>query len=238
MNLGVGAIGGKDSMSGSFEKLDVPPTLVSFAVTTAKTGDIISPEFKQAGHPVVVLEPERDAQGLPVTESLLALYRQVTELIRQGKIVSCRTAEVGGSLASVLKMALGNGLGFAFEDGWELKELAEVRYGSFIAELSEDMDLGRKLGTVTEEPVLTWRGQRGGREGAARDRPGQAGKSLSDPESGVVPGRPRRGGRLLAGGPEGRPDRNLHLYGDRLESPGAEDREAEGADSRLPRHQL
>ena len=157
MNLGVGAIGGKDSMSGSFEKLDVPPTLVSFAVTTAKTGDIISPEFKKAGHPVVVLEPERDEQGLPVTESLLALYNQVTGLIREGKIVSCRTAEVGGSLASVLKMALGNGLGFAFEKDWELKELAEVRYGSFIAELSEDMDLGRKLGVVTEKPVLTWR---------------------------------------------------------------------------------
>ena len=157
MNLGIGAIGGKDSMSGSFEKLDVPPTLVSFAVTTAKTGDILSPEFKQAGHPVVLLAPEYDAQGIPVTESLLALYAQVTGLIRQGKIVSCRTAEAGGFLASVLKMALGNGLGFAFEKDWELAELAEVRYGSFLAELSEEMDIGRKLGTVTEAPVLTWR---------------------------------------------------------------------------------
>ena len=158
MNLGIGAIGGKDSMSGSFEKLDVPPTLVSFAVTAAKTGDIISPEFKQAGHPVAVLEPEYDEQGIPVTESLLALYAQVTDLIRKGKIVSCRTPEIGGALASVLKMALGNGLGFAFEDSWELDQLAEVRYGSFIAELTEDMGIGKKLGIVTEAPALTWRG--------------------------------------------------------------------------------
>ena len=159
MNLGIGAIGGKDSMSGSFEKLDVPPTLVSFAVTTAKTGDIISSEFKQAGHPVVMLEPEYDEQGIPVTASLLALYARVTDLIRSGKIVSCRTAETGGTMALVLKMALGNNLGFAFENERELADLAAVRYGSFIAELSEDLDIGRKLGTVTEAPVLTWRDQ-------------------------------------------------------------------------------
>ena len=160
MELGVGAIGGKDSMSGSFEDLDVPPTLVSFAVTTAKTGEIISPEFKQAGHSVVLLEPERDGQGLPVTASLLNLYGQVTELIRSGKAVSCRTLEPGGSLASVMKMALGNGLGFAFEDGLELADLAECRYGSFLLETAEEIPAGRKLGTVTEEPVLAWRGER------------------------------------------------------------------------------
>ena len=162
MDLGIGAIGGKDSMSGSFEKLDVPPTLVSFAVTTAKSGEIISPEFKQAGHPVVLLEPERDARGIPVTGSLLALYGQITDLIRKGKIVSCRTAEAGGIASSVMKMALGNGLGFAFEDSWEPDELAQVRYGSFIAELSEEQAIGRKLGTVTEEPALTLRGAKAG----------------------------------------------------------------------------
>ena len=80
-------------------------------------------------------------------------------MVRQGKVVSCRTPENGGVLASVLKMALGNGLGFAFEDGFELAELADIRYGSFIAELSEDLETGRKLGVVTETPVLTWRGE-------------------------------------------------------------------------------
>ena len=158
MDLGIGAIGGKDSMSGSFEKLDVPPTLVSFAVTAAKTGEIISSEFKQAGHPVVLLEPERDDRGLPVTASLLALYAQITELIRGGRIVSCRTPEIGGLPASVMKMALGNGFGFAFDDSWDLGGLAEYRYGGFIAELSEDLGIGRKIGTVVEEPALTWRG--------------------------------------------------------------------------------
>ena len=160
MNLGIGAIGGKDSMSGSFEKLDVPPTLVSFAVTTAKSGDIISPELKEAGHAVVLLETERDDQGLPATASLLALFDQVHTLIRQGKIVSCRAAETGGPLASVLKTALGNGLGFAFAEDWELAELAECRYGSMIAELAEPMEIGRRLGTVTEQPVLAWRESR------------------------------------------------------------------------------
>ena len=162
MNLGVAAIGGKDSMSGSFENLDVPPTLVSFAVTTGKTGEIISSEFKQPGHPVVVLDPERDGQGLPKTESLLAVYGQITELIRQGKIVACRAGEIGGPAASVMKMGFGNGLGLAFEEGWSQAELFAPRYGSFIAELTEELPVGRLLGRVTagETPAFTWRGSR------------------------------------------------------------------------------
>ena len=159
MNLGIAAIGGKDSMSGSFEDLDVPPTLVSFAVTAGKTGEIISSELKQPGHPVVVLEPERDAQGLPKTESLLALFRQVTELIREGKIVSCRTGETGGPAVSVMKMGFGNGLGCALDEGWSLEELFTPVYGSFIAELSGDLPVGRMLGRVTGgEPRLSWQG--------------------------------------------------------------------------------
>ncbi|MDD5792811.1 MAG: phosphoribosylformylglycinamidine synthase, partial [Erysipelotrichaceae bacterium] len=84
IELGVGAIGGKDSMSGSFEKLDVPPTLVSFAVTTAKTADIISPEFKGSGHKVVLLEPAYDENGLPVTESLKAIFDEANAMIASG----------------------------------------------------------------------------------------------------------------------------------------------------------
>ncbi len=159
MNLGVAAIGGKDSMSGSFEDLDVPPTLVSFAVTTGKTVEVISSELKQPGHPLVVLEPERDEQGLPKTESLLDLFRQVTELIRQGKIVSCRTGEPGGPAVSVMKMAFGNGLGCALDESWDLGGLFRPVYGSFIAELSEDLPVGRRLGRVTGgEGRLSWRG--------------------------------------------------------------------------------
>ena len=159
MDLGIAAIGGKDSMSGSFENLDVPPTLVSFAVTTGKTGEIISSEFKTAGHPVVVLSPEEGPWGLPQAESQKALFRQVTDLIRAGKIVSCRTEEPGGPAISAMKMGFGNGLGFTFEADWAPSELFTPRYGSFIAELSEDLPIGRRLGYVTEEKdaAMTWR---------------------------------------------------------------------------------
>ena len=88
MGLGVAAIGGKDSMSGTFEKLDVPPTLVSFAVTTEKIAHIISPEWKAAGHPVVLLKPEIE-NGLPTCTSLLALYDKVTALMRAGQVAAC-----------------------------------------------------------------------------------------------------------------------------------------------------
>ena len=87
MELGIGAIGGKDSMSGSFEKLDVPPTLVSFAVTTGKAGEVVSPEFKAAGHKVCLLTPAYDGNGLPETASLLETFDTVTRLPsqRQGR---------------------------------------------------------------------------------------------------------------------------------------------------------
>ena len=101
-------------MSGSFEDLDVPPTLVSFAVTTGKTDEVISNDFKAAGHKVVALSPEYDDNGLPVAESLLALYDTVTELMRDGKVVSAYTPTYGGIAEAVYKMCIGNGLGFRY----------------------------------------------------------------------------------------------------------------------------
>ena len=127
MALGIGAIGGKDSMSGSFEKLDVPPTLVSFAVTMAKTGDIVSPETKKAGDKIVLLRTKADADGLPETESLLANFSKVTELIRCGKAVACYTPGMGGIAEAILKMSVGNGLGFRFAEGWTVDELTCCR---------------------------------------------------------------------------------------------------------------
>ena len=159
MALGIGAIGGKDSMSGSFEQLDVPPTLVSFAVTTAKTGEIVSPEFHGAGHPVVVLSPATDADGLPDAASLLALFSQVTALLRQGKALACYTPGVGGIAEAVMKMAFGNGLGFTFEDGWPLQDLFGYHYGSFVVELASPCGVGTLLGHTTDDGRLTWRGE-------------------------------------------------------------------------------
>ncbi len=160
MNLGVAAIGGKDSMSGSFEQLDVPPTLVSFAVTTAQTGDILSPEFKQPGHPVYVLEPEWDDQGLPVTSSLLVLFERITGWIRERKITACQAMETGGPAGAAMKMGFGNGLGVAFEESWKLDELFSCRHGSFLAEATELLPEGRLLGRIQagKTPRFTWQG--------------------------------------------------------------------------------
>ena len=159
MDLGVAAIGGKDSMSGSFEDLDVPPTLVSFAVTTGKTGEIISPEFKKAGHSVRWLRPAYLQNGLPDPESLKTLFLTVKALMESGKVAAAYTPTAGGVAEAVFKMAMGNGLGFIYEAGLTLSDLFTPHYGSFILELSDDVQAGVLLGKVTKEPVLTFGGE-------------------------------------------------------------------------------
>ena len=158
MNLGIAAIGGKDSMSGSFEDIDVPPTLVSFAVTTAKEADIISPEFKKAGSKVYMLTPEYDENGLPVTSSLTSLFGKVNSLIKSGAAVSCYTPTLGGAAEAILKMSLGNGLGFEFADV-SMDALFSYSYGSFILETDGDIESGTLLGTVTDNAAFTYGGQ-------------------------------------------------------------------------------
>ena len=150
MELGIAAIGGKDSMSGSFEKLDVPPTLISFAVTTDKASYAISPEFKKVGSKVVVMSPAYDKNGLPVTESLLSLYETVNELMREGKVLSSYTPTIGGIAEAVMKMCLGNGYGFKFTDSTTLNDMFGYKYGSFILELASDERVGELLGYVTD----------------------------------------------------------------------------------------
>ena len=156
MNLGIAAIGGKDSMSGSFEKLDVPPTLISFAVTTDKVANVISPEFKKSGSRVVLLEPEYDSDSLPVTESLIALYNNVTELMRAGKVAAAYTPTIGGVGEAVMKMAMGNGFGFDFSDKLSLSDIFSYRYGSFILELTDNDEIGTLIGYVTDKNSLTY----------------------------------------------------------------------------------
>ena len=157
MDLGIGAIGGKDSMSGSFENLDVPPTLVSFAVTTGKTQEVISPEFKAAGHTVCLLDTQLDENGLPVTESLLKNFALVTELLRSGKAVACYTPGMGGVAEAVMKMGFGNGLGLAFSDAVTLDTLFGYRYASFVLEMAEGT-VGTVLGTVTADGSFSYQG--------------------------------------------------------------------------------
>lgn len=150
-DFGVAAIGGKDSMSGTFEHIDVPPTLVSFAVTTGKTHEVVTPEFKRAGNKVYILAPEYDADGIPTAQSLKNNFETVTSLMRSGNVISAYTTGRGGIAAAVLKCCIGNGLGFAFADG--AVDLFDDKYGAFILETKAEC-AGKLLGEITTDKEL------------------------------------------------------------------------------------
>ena len=155
LEYGIGSIGGKDSMSGSFEDLDVPPTLVSFAVTTNKVDNIVSNEFKSAGNKVILLSPEFDSNKLPKTDSMIKLFATVTELMRSKKCVACYTPTIGGVGEAVMKMCFGNGLGFKFGDDISLDKIFGYNYGSFILEVTEDVYSENVIGVVTDDGKIT-----------------------------------------------------------------------------------
>ena len=148
MLLGKAAIGGKDSMSGSFGDLDVPPTLVSFAISASDADALISNEFKKAGHAVVLLEAERE-------EDLPALFAKVSTFIQQKKICSCYATGFGGLAETLVKMCMGNRIGF---DLLAKVDLFAKRYGSFVLELTEDLPLGELLGYTTVEQRFSGKG--------------------------------------------------------------------------------
>ena len=156
MDLKIAAIGGKDSMSGTFEDLDVPPTLVSFAVTTDKIPNIISNEFKTAGHKLCLLQPEYDANGLPVTESLLANFDAVTKAMRAGHVFAAYTPGIGGVGEAVMKMAFGNGIGAELEN-ISVSELFGYNYGSFV--LETDQVIGKCIGVTTDKASISLGGE-------------------------------------------------------------------------------
>ncbi len=161
LDLCVAAIGGKDSMSGSFRDIDVPPTLVSFAVTTAKTGRIVSPEFKQAGRKVLWLSPQYGENGLPDPASLIGVFDRVCALLKEGKAASCYTPTYGGIAEAVMKMCFGNSVGFEYGELTE-EELFGYSYGSFLLELTdsageEDIAGGKIIGTTTLAPMIAKR---------------------------------------------------------------------------------
>ncbi|MBQ8881802.1 MAG: phosphoribosylformylglycinamidine synthase, partial [Clostridia bacterium] len=158
LDLGYGAIGGKDSMSGSFEDLDVPPTLVSFAVTTGKTDEVISNEFKGAGHKLVLIKPEYNEHGLPEINSLKECFGKVTALMRAGKVYSCSTLTYGGLAEIVLKSCMGNGVGVKFADDLTLDNIFGYLYGAFVIE-TDDESVGRVVGYTTEEEILEFKGE-------------------------------------------------------------------------------
>ncbi len=157
--LGIAAIGGKDSMSGSFEKLDVPPTLVSFAVTTGKTDEVITNEAKAAGHKIVILRPQYGEDGLPVASSLIETYDKVTALMREGKVYSAYTPTYGGIAEAVYKMCIGNGLGFRFDTDLSLADIFGYCYGSFLLEVDADFS-GECIGTLTDDGAICYGGEK------------------------------------------------------------------------------
>lgn len=152
--LEIAAIGGKDSMSGTFEHIDVPPTLVSFAVTTDSIKNIISPEFKSEGHQVVLLKPEYDKEGLPTAESLKKLFDVVTGLMREGKVAAAYTPTYGGVAEAVLKMTMGNDIGFTYADGVSMDDIFGYTYGAFVLELTGDAEVGTLLGTTGGKAIV------------------------------------------------------------------------------------
>ena len=154
--LGIAAIGGKDSMSGSFEKLDVPPTLVSFAVTTGNVGEVISNDAKAAGHKLIAITPRYGKDGLPTAESLLESFQKVTALMRAGRVYSAYTPTYGGIAEAVYKMCIGNGLGFRYLSEYlYLNNIFEYNYGTFLLEVDAD-EKGQTIGYFTNDAALTW----------------------------------------------------------------------------------
>ena len=155
-DLGIASIGGKDSMSGSFENIDVPPTLVSFAVTTGKTAEVITPEFKKASSRVYWLRPEYNANGLPVAESLIALYNKVRALNENGSILAAYTPTYGGVAEAIMKMTFGNDVGFKFADGINMDALFAYNYGSFILEVADGVELDEMLlgNTIADNNIV------------------------------------------------------------------------------------
>ena len=160
LKLGIPSIGGKDSMSGTFETIDVPPTLVSFAVAMTKASKTISAEFKKAGSKVIYVPvPENKETLMPEWEQLKAMYNGVYALMEQGKVLSASVVKEGGAAASVCKACFGNNFGFKFEKELTNDELFAPLSGSMILELEDGAELDGNivsylLGEVTEDAKI------------------------------------------------------------------------------------
>ena len=138
IDVGVGAVGGKDSMSGSFEDLDVPPTLISFAVATGKVDSVVSPEFKGAGHRVVCIDPAQYGRDWrPDPAGMLEVFSLVEGLIASGQALAVSTPGYGGAAEALFKMCVGNRLGFAADSHVPVDTQFLPAYGSFIIELAD-----------------------------------------------------------------------------------------------------
>ena len=155
------SIGGKDSMSGSFEDLNVPPTLVSFAITATDVKDIVTPELKEANHLLVEVMLEKDKYHLFNFDSLKVTYDAVTKLIKDKKVYSSYTVKDGGALEAIYKMAFGNEIGVKLNSNLTLDSLVQKDYGNIILEVDENTDLSnlnvRVLGTTVSNKKVMYK---------------------------------------------------------------------------------
>lgn len=159
--LGIASIGGKDSMSGTFKDLTVPPTLCSFAIAVEKANNVVSPEFKQAGNNVYLLDLVSDQFSLPVFESMRERYDAFYELCKQGKVKSAFSIEQGGILAAVAKMAMGNTIGITLDGELGLGQIVRKQYGAIVFEVEGllEEEVYEHIGMLTEKPVITLNGE-------------------------------------------------------------------------------
>jgi phosphoribosylformylglycinamidine synthase len=160
--LGIAAIGGKDSMAGTFNDISVPPTLVAFALTAIDVRKVISPEFKRAGHTVLLLPVKRDSAEMPDFGSIDRMYSAVRLAIGKGEIVAAHTVRNGGIAEAIAKMSFGNRIGFAFEDLFDVENLFSPDIGSLIVEMNNGRGHQKYLngveqvvlGSTTSDPVI------------------------------------------------------------------------------------
>ncbi len=164
IGYGLPSIGGKDSMSGTFNDIDVPPTLVSFAVDVAKNQDIITPELKEAGNTLVQFWFDKDEYDIPVYEHVMQTYSFITQLMRAGKVKSAYALDAKGLVAGISKMAFGNKLGVSYSEELKPSDLFENCLGDIVLEMSsadvaaldaEEFNY-RVVGKVTADAAFTY----------------------------------------------------------------------------------
>ena len=161
LSFGLPSIGGKDSMSGSFNEIDVPPTLVSFAVDVASDKNIVTPELKKAGDKLILVKIEKDEYDLPKYDQVMDQYGKFHEDIKAGRIVASYALDANGLAAAVSKMAFGNGLGVKIEHSVDKRDLFEEGFGCIVAEVPSEK-VGELavtytvVGEVLAEPVLRY----------------------------------------------------------------------------------
>ncbi len=161
LGFGLPSIGGKDSMSGTFNDIDVPPTLVSFAVDVAKQGHVITPELKRAGSKLVLLKIEKDEYDLPRYEQVMDQYGKFFQDVKDGKIISAYALDGKGLAAAVSKMAFGNGLGVKIEHNVDKRDLFTAGFGNLVAEVP-DGQVGQLsisytvIGEVLAQPIFSY----------------------------------------------------------------------------------